>query len=384
MARTVAQAGATLALCDIKMDSLSALLPTLEGTGHTAHQVDLRSVQQITDCVKEIVAQHGRIDGLINGAGTSKRLGFLDVDEELYDMIMDVNLKAAFFMGQQVTLQSMRHTGGKIINIASYNSTRICGGSSVYGCAKSGILGLTRSMAVEWGKFNIQANAIAPGFIDTPLVRELKEDRARMSVIEDLTCCRRMAKPEELMGMTVLLLSDASSYMTGQVYNVDGGAIAGGTPWYFPDEILIDKDNEKFFVIPSSENNKNALFRGPPQERRPLFSIHERRFFLMQMTFRWYGEGNDSVSLADIKQIPGVTGIVWALHNKQAGEIWTIEEIQEVADQLAPYGFNMDVVESVNIHDDIKIGLPTRDQYIENYKTTLRNFGGIRRQGRLL
>ena len=70
----------------------------------------------------------------------------------------------------------------------------------------------------------------------------------------------------------------------------------------------------------------------------------------MQMTFRWYGEGNDSVSLADIKQIPGVTGIVWALHNKQAGEIWTIEEIQEVADQLAPYGFNMDVVESVNIH----------------------------------
>mgnify|MGYP001623250248 FL=1 len=81
-------------------------------------------------------------------------------------------------------------------------------------------------MAVEWGKFNIQANAIAPGFIDTPLVRELKEDRARMSVIEDLTCCRRMAKPEELMGMTVLLLSDASSYMTGQVYNVDGGAIA--------------------------------------------------------------------------------------------------------------------------------------------------------------
>ena len=234
MARTAAQAGATLALCDIKLDSLKALAPTLEGTGHTVHQLDLQAVQQITDCVAEILRQHGRIDGLINGAGTSKRLGLLDVDETLYDAIMDVNLKAAFFMGQQVTLQSMRHTGGKIINIASYNSTRICGGSSVYGCAKSGILGLTRSMAVEWGKFNIQVNAIAPGFIDTPLVRELKEDKARMSIIEDLTCCRRMAKPSELMGMMVLLLSDASSYMTGQVYNVDGGALAGGTPWYFP------------------------------------------------------------------------------------------------------------------------------------------------------
>ena len=93
----------------------------------------------------------------------------------------------------------------------------------------------------------------------------------------------------------------------------------------------------------------------------------------MQMTFRWYGESNDSVSLSQIKQIPGVTGIVWALHHKQPGEIWYPEEIEAVQKQLEPYGFNMEVVESVNVHDDIKIGLPSRDQYIENYKTTLRN-----------
>ncbi|NLK27024.1 MAG: mannonate dehydratase [Clostridiales bacterium] len=93
----------------------------------------------------------------------------------------------------------------------------------------------------------------------------------------------------------------------------------------------------------------------------------------MQMTFRWYGEGNDSVTLEQIRQIPGVTGIVWALHDKQPGEVWTVDEIAKVQQQLEPYGFNMDVVESVNVHDDIKIGLPTRDQYIENYKQTLRN-----------
>ena len=93
----------------------------------------------------------------------------------------------------------------------------------------------------------------------------------------------------------------------------------------------------------------------------------------MQMGFRWYGEGNDKISLADIKQIPGVTSIVWALHHKMPGEIWEEEEIAEVQKQLEPYGFNMDVVESVNVHDDIKIGLPTRDQYIENYKQTMRN-----------
>lgn len=90
-------------------------------------------------------------------------------------------------------------------------------------------------------------------------------------------------------------------------------------------------------------------------------------------TFRWYGEGNDTVTLDQIRQIPGVDGIVWALHNKQPGEVWEPEEIQRVAEQINAYGFNMDVVESVNVHDDIKIGLPTRDHYIENYKQTLRN-----------
>ena len=93
----------------------------------------------------------------------------------------------------------------------------------------------------------------------------------------------------------------------------------------------------------------------------------------MKMGWRWYGEGNDPVTLSDIKQIPGVTSIVWALHNKMPGEIWEIDEIQKVADQIHAYGFDMDVVESVNVHDDIKIGLPTRDKYIENYKQCIRN-----------
>ena len=97
----------------------------------------------------------------------------------------------------------------------------------------------------------------------------------------------------------------------------------------------------------------------------------------MQMGFRWYGEGNDNIKLSDIKQIPGVTSIVWALHHKMPGEVWEEEEIAEVKRQCAEYGFNIDVVESVNVHDDIKIGLPTRDQYIEHYKQTIRNLSGF-------
>jgi len=91
----------------------------------------------------------------------------------------------------------------------------------------------------------------------------------------------------------------------------------------------------------------------------------------MKMTFRWYGEGNDSVTLEQIRQIPGVEGIVWALHHKQPGEIWEPEEIAAEAARIERAGFHIDVVESVNVHDDIKIGRPTRDQYIENYKATL-------------
>lgn len=97
----------------------------------------------------------------------------------------------------------------------------------------------------------------------------------------------------------------------------------------------------------------------------------------MQIGFRWYGEGNDSVSLKQIKQIPGVETIVWALHDMQAGEEWPMEKILEVKRQANLYGFNIDVVESVNVHEDIKLGLPSRDVYIENYKNTIKKLAKV-------
>lgn len=234
MARTLAGAGATMALCDVREDAIRALAAELPGSGHTVHGVDLLNCREIADCVDQVLTAHGRVNGLINGAGISKRIGMLDVEEDLYDRIMDVNLKAAFFLSQEVVRKSMRHTGGKILTMASYNSTSVCGGSSVYAVSKSGLLGLTRAMAVEWGQYNIQANALAPGFVETAMTTELKNDPVRHGRIQELTCCRRMAQPDELMGMTVLLMSSASSYMTGHVYNVDGGALIGGSPWPFP------------------------------------------------------------------------------------------------------------------------------------------------------
>ena len=97
----------------------------------------------------------------------------------------------------------------------------------------------------------------------------------------------------------------------------------------------------------------------------------------MQMTFRWYGEGNDPIPLSHIKQIPGVTGLVWALHDVPVGEVWPMDRIEEVKEIAHKNGFNIDVVESVNVHEDIKLGLPSRDQLIENYKETIRNLAKV-------
>lgn len=93
----------------------------------------------------------------------------------------------------------------------------------------------------------------------------------------------------------------------------------------------------------------------------------------MQMTFRWYGEGNDSITLKQIRQIPGVKGVVWALHDIPVGEVWPVDRIEEVKKQADQYGLKIDVVESVNIHEDIKLGRDTRDRYINAYKETLEN-----------
>lgn len=97
----------------------------------------------------------------------------------------------------------------------------------------------------------------------------------------------------------------------------------------------------------------------------------------MQMVWRWYGEGNDTIRLSDIKQIPGVSGIVWALHDKLPGEVWEREEIEKVVTQIKAHGFHAEVVESVNVHDDIKIGKSTRDIYIEAYRQTIRNLSAF-------
>lgn len=233
LTKGLAGAGATVVMTDISTRSLDKLIRQIAPGNHKALYLDVSDLGSIRSCVAEALKEYGRIDILVNCAGINKREGFLDVEESTYDRIMNVNLKGVFFLTQEVVRMSMRHMGGKIINIGSYNSTGMLGGVSVYGATKSAIAALTRSMAIEWAKFNIQANCIAPGHILTELTKVTWENEHLASYLRERITAGRPGNPEEIVGLLLLLASNASSYMTGHLFNVDGGSLIGGKPWQF-------------------------------------------------------------------------------------------------------------------------------------------------------
>lgn len=233
-AKGLSGVGASIAMCDIAADQLESVCNELDKHGkHSCYKLNVLDKLSIEECVDNVLKDYGRIDVLINCAGINKREGFLDVEEDTYDRIMGINLKGVFLLTQMVVKKSMIKTGGKIINIGSYNTTSMLGGVSVYGASKSGIWALTRSMAIEWAKFNIQANCVAPGHILTPLTKVTWENEHRANYLRERIAMERPGNPEEILGVVILLASPASSYLTGELYNVDGGALAGGKPWQF-------------------------------------------------------------------------------------------------------------------------------------------------------
>lgn len=233
LAKGLAGVGAEMALADLATPPLQSLILTLDEGEHSGYVLDIANMDSIHQCVSDVLFRYGRIDVLINCAGINRREGFLDVEEATYDRIMGINLKGLFFLTQVVVRESMMKTGGKIINMASYNSTSMLGGVSVYGATKSAVAALTRSMAIEWAKFDIQANAIAPGHILTPLTAITWSNEHRAKYLRERIAAERPGLPKELLGITILLASGASSYITGDLINIDGGAIAGGKPWQF-------------------------------------------------------------------------------------------------------------------------------------------------------
>lgn len=222
-----------MALCDINMEALNELEGQIEPGGTKSFLLDVLSMDSIRSCVGSVIDEFGRIDVLVNCAGINKREGFLDVEESTYDRIMGVNLKGLYFLTQEVAKHMIKAKKGSIINMASHNSVGMLGGVSVYGATKSAVTALTRSMAIEWAKYNIRANAIAPGHILTALTTATWENPERADYLRQRIAMGRPGTPEEVLGLAILLASDASSYMTGAMYHIDGGCLAGGQPWNF-------------------------------------------------------------------------------------------------------------------------------------------------------
>lgn len=227
MALGLAEAGCHIVGVGRKTPFETAERVTALGRKFLAIQADLSKQDSINDIVSQTVSQLGRIDILLNNAGTIRRCDALEFSEKDWDDVMNLNVKTLFFLSQAVARQFISQgDGGKIINIASMLSFQ--GGIRVpsYTASKSGVLGLTRLLANEWAPHNINVNAIAPGYMATNNTQALREDADRNQEIVDRIPAGRWGKPDDLKGPSVFLASSASDYINGYTLAVDGGWLA--------------------------------------------------------------------------------------------------------------------------------------------------------------
>ena len=192
-----------------------------------ARTVDVTCLDSIRALVAGVVRELGRIDVLINNAGFENIQPFLEVTPQVYDDIMNVNLKGAFFMAQEAARVMKAQGGGKIINIGSLGSFIGLSESSVYCSTKGGVVQMTKTMALELGEYNIQVNCLAPGYFVTPMTQPFYDDPRHRAWIESRIPLRQWGTTLDLAGPALFLASAASSYVTGETIRVDGGWLAG-------------------------------------------------------------------------------------------------------------------------------------------------------------
>ncbi len=177
------------------------------------------------DCeamVNDVIKEFGTVDVCVNNAGISKDNLLLRMTPEQWDDVMQVNLKSVFNMTKQVIRPMMKAKKGSIINMSSIIGIRGNAGQSSYAASKAGIIGFTKSIALELGSRNVRCNAIAPGFVETDMTHYLKEGEASKAFLDKIPL-GRFGKGEEIADTTLFLASDLSSYITGQVISVCGG-----------------------------------------------------------------------------------------------------------------------------------------------------------------
>ncbi len=225
----LAAAGADVAVMGRDARTLSATAEAIEAQGRRSAviELDVRRTDMIDGAVERTAAALGSIDILINNAGVEDVRPSLDVNEALWDEIVDTNLKAAFFVAQAVA-KPLVHDGrpGSIVNVCSLTSGVGVPTAVPYTSSKSGLLGMTRALAAEWAAHGIRVNGIGPGYFRTALTEAFYQDEAWQRRMLDKIPMRRFGHMNDLVGAAVFLCSDASRYITGQLLYIDGGYMA--------------------------------------------------------------------------------------------------------------------------------------------------------------
>ena len=226
IALALAHAGADVALGLRDVNSGSSLARDIEATGRRTLplQMDVTRLEQIFRAVDDAVAHFGRLDILVNNAGGGFNNLAEDVPEEEFDQTLALNLKGTFFASQAAGRVMMKQKGGCIVNMSSQAGFVALPTESVYCLSKAAIAHLTKCLAIEWGKYNIRVNAVAPTFISTPGTEQALADPAfRADTIERIAGLHRIGEPSEVAGAVVFLASPAASLITGHTIVIDGG-----------------------------------------------------------------------------------------------------------------------------------------------------------------
>lgn len=238
LAVALAEAGAAVGVHGRNETRVKETCVQIEALGAWAAPLlaDLDGVEDCRKLIHETQQALGRLDILINCAATNRRKPIAEVTQDDFDTIVAVNLRSIYFLSQAAQPIMKAQGGGKIIHIGSINIFYALDTVSVYGLTKGGLAQLTKVMAVEWARDNIQVNCITPGFFLTPLSKSLWEDEGKAHWFRSRLPTRRPGQPEELVGVTLLLASGGSSYITGQNIVVDGGFLAGGS-WIHDEDL---------------------------------------------------------------------------------------------------------------------------------------------------
>jgi NAD(P)-dependent dehydrogenase (short-subunit alcohol dehydrogenase family) len=228
-ARALARAGADLVITSRRHDSLKPFQAEIEALGRrvVSLPLDVRSEDSIRTMVDDAAKAYARLDILVNNAGCNVRQRALDVTWDDWNLILDTNLRGAFFVAQSVAARMIPHGRGRIINIGSLTSVTGSAGLGPYGASRGGIRQLTMSLADEWGPHGITVNCLAPGWFKTDQNKVMYEDPDWVTYLVDRIPVRRPGRPSDLEGPIVFLASDASEYVTGQTLLVDGGISTG-------------------------------------------------------------------------------------------------------------------------------------------------------------